>query len=100
MDTNGIIERIKELERLVAELTKKKVGASITPIIGETPSGTINGSNTAFTTANAYNTGTLAVYQNLGRLTSGVDFTPTAGGFTMTVAPITGDTLRVDYIKT
>lgn len=66
----------------------------------ETPSGSINGSNTAFTVASAqYATGSLSVFLNGQRLVAGGsdDYVETATGFTMNYAPATGDKLRVDY---
>lgn len=70
-------------------------------IKNETPGGTVNGSNTAFTTASAsgMTTGSLDVYLNGQRLKpSGDDFTQTSTGFTMAYAPATGDVLLCDYI--
>lgn len=67
----------------------------------EVPSGTINGSNTAFTIAAAFTPGSLSVYLNGQRLKSGAgnDYTENAAltGFTMLYAPATGDVLLVDY---
>lgn len=67
-------------------------------VSNETPGGAINGSNTAYTTASSYQTGSLKVYLNGQRLIGGgADYTETASGFTMAYAPATGDLLRVDY---
>ena len=66
----------------------------------ETPSGTVNGSNTAFTTANAYIGGTLEVFingLNQGSLVTETD--PATGAFTMD-APSTGDNVQVSYDRT
>lgn len=70
-----------------------------TLVENETPGGSINGSNTSFTTASVFNSGSLRVYLNGQRLTSGSsnDYVETTQGFTMEYAPITGDVLRVDY---
>lgn len=90
-------------DQVAMNLTAK----TITDIIGmgtsslvrnEVPSGSVNGSNTAFTTAAAFQTGSLRVYQNGIRLKAGgVDFTEGTQGFTMATAPVTGDILLVDY---
>lgn len=65
---------------------------------GEVPGGAVNSSNTAYTTAAAFQTGSLRVYHNGIRLKGGaVDFTEGTQGFTMVTAPITGDVLLVDY---
>lgn len=67
----------------------------------EVPSGSINGSNTAFTIASAFTPGSLSVYLNGQRLKSGAgnDYTENSSltGFTMLYAPATGDVLLVDY---
>jgi hypothetical protein len=65
----------------------------------ETPGGSINGSNTAFTTASTFASGSLRVYLNGQRLTagSGNDYVEATQGFTMQYAPATGDVLLVDY---
>lgn len=67
-------------------------------VSGEVPGGTINGSNTAFTTASAYTSGSLRVFKNGIRLKGGGnDYTEVANGFTMVTAPATGTVLLVDY---
>lgn len=66
----------------------------------ETPTGSVNGSNTAFTTARAYISGSLEVYVN-GLLqaptTHVTEVSPTAGTFSLDTAPSTGDIVRVSY---
>ena len=72
-------------------------------ITGETPVGSINGTNQNFTTASTFRTGSLRVFLNGQRLTAGSsnDYTENANGtgFTMTTnnIPQTGDVLLVDY---
>lgn len=68
-------------------------------ILNELPTGTINGSNTSFTTAATPVAGTAEVYQNGVRLYPGAgnDYTIAAGTITMLTAPVTGDRLTVDY---
>lgn len=64
----------------------------------EVPGGSVNSSNTAFTTAAAFQTGSLRVFKNGLRLKAGgVDFTEGSQAFTMVTAPDTGDLLLVDY---
>jgi len=67
----------------------------------ETPSGSINGSNTAFTLANTPTAGTLKLYLNGLRLKSGAgnDYTLSQATITMTTAPVSGDVLLADYMK-
>ena len=66
-------------------------------IMGEVPSGTVNGSNTAFTLANTPAVG-IALYLNgLRQKGGGVDYTISGANITMTNAPQTGDLLLADY---
>lgn len=66
-----------------------------------TVTGSVNGSNTSFTVANgAYVGNSLEVYINGLHQIRGTDYTettPTSGIFTMTIAPLTGDIIRVNY---
>lgn len=65
-------------------------------VFGESPTGAINGTNTVFTTANAYRSGSTAVYLNGLR-----EFFYTETGanqITLQDAPHAGDMLRVDYV--
>ena len=66
----------------------------------ETPSGTINGSNTAFTLAHTPMSGTEQIFLN-GQLLDaggGNDYTISGTSITMLSAPITGDKLRATYL--
>ena len=63
----------------------------------ETPSGAVNGSNTAYTTANAPIAGTLVVYEGGVRKLLTIDFALSGSTITMTYAPPNGSYLRVDY---
>ena len=67
----------------------------------ETPSGSINGSNTSFTIANTPTAGTVKLYLNGVRQKSGAgnDYTITTITITMTTAPVSGDVMIVDYMK-
>lgn len=67
----------------------------------ETPSGIINGINTVFITAANFTAGKIRVYLNGLKQRAGIgnDYTETgANQITFTNAPITGDTITVDYI--
>lgn len=68
-------------------------------IVSETPTGTINGSNTAFTLANTPSAGTLQLYLNGVRLIVGAgnDYTLSGSTISMLTAPISGDSLLADY---
>jgi hypothetical protein len=67
-------------------------------ISNETPTGTIDGSNTSYTLAGTMVSGSLKVFLNGVRMKGGgTDYTEGTNAFTMTVAPLTGDILLVDY---
>lgn len=67
----------------------------------ETPSGSVNGSNTAFTLANTPIAGSEHVYLNgiLQEPGAGNDYTISGSTITYLSAPLTGDKLRVTYRK-
>jgi hypothetical protein len=70
-------------------------------ITRETPTGTVNGSNTAFTLANTPIAGTEQVYLNglLQEPGAGNDYTISTNTITYLTAPIAGDKIRVTYMK-
>lgn len=67
-------------------------------VYNETPSGTVNGSNTAFTTASAPVSGTLQVFRD-GQLMAGggADYSLSGSTITFTTAPATSSVLLVTY---
>lgn len=67
----------------------------------ETPSGSINGSNTTFTLANTPTTGTVRLFLNGLRQNAGAgnDYTISSSTITMLTAPVSGDVLLADYRK-
>lgn len=76
------------------------VGTNST-LTDETPSGSVNSSNTSFSAARAYIAGSLEVYLGGIKQRRGTDFTettPTSGVFTMTTAPTTGQSIRINYL--
>jgi hypothetical protein len=69
-------------------------------VFNETPSGSINGSNTAFTLANTPVSGSVQVFRN-GQLQlsgAGNDYTISGATITYEYAPVTGEVLKVSYI--
>jgi hypothetical protein len=70
-------------------------------VVRETPTGTINGSNTTFTLANTPLSGTEVVFLNgiLQDAGAGNDYTISGGTITFLTAPATGDKIRVNYQK-
>lgn len=67
----------------------------------ETPSGSINGSNTAFTLAFTPTAGSEHLYLNgiLQESGAGNDYTISGANITMLTAPLTGERLKVSYRK-
>lgn len=80
---------------------KNYISSAATFIDEEVPTGTINGSNTAFTLANSPVETSVKVYLNGQRLASGAgfDFTVSGTALTLAYAPDTGDVLVVEYRK-
>jgi len=70
-------------------------------ITRETPSGSVNGSNTTFTLANTPISGTEQVFLNglLQEPGAGNDYTISTNTITYLSAPLSGDKIRVTYIK-
>lgn len=70
-------------------------------VVRETPSGSVNGSNTGFTLANTPISGTEEVYLNgiQQEPGSGNDYTISGTAITYLTAPVSGDRLRVSYWK-
>lgn len=69
------------------------------PVFGELLAGTIDGSNMVFTTAQAYQANTTAVYLNGIREPRGVGYTESGPSqITFTSAPFVDDDLRIDYM--
>ena len=69
----------------------------------ETVTGSVNGSNTVFTTQAPYVASTLEVYINglrQARTTHVTETSPSVGTFTLDTAPLTGDIIRVNYQQT
>lgn len=68
--------------------------------VKETPSGTINGSNTAFTLAQTPNENeAVQLFLDGLYLVEGVDYTLSGTSITMAVAPATAQILKAQYIR-
>lgn len=87
----------------IPQIIKVQVGAVLQTasgsfVIGETPSGLINGSNVQFTTAQSFVPETVQVFVNGVSQTLTVDYV-TTGTTTilLSVSPIVGDYIRVNY---
>lgn len=83
-----------------AGITSAKLGTGARRVVRETPSGSVNGSNTAFVLANTPASGMEEVYLNgiLQEPGSGNDYTISTNTITYLTAPLTGDRLRVNYM--
>ena len=69
-----------------------------TVIFGETPGGTVDGSNKNFTSAQTYGANKLAVFLNGVRQRRGNDYNETGtSSFSFVLAPVSGDILSIDY---
>lgn len=67
----------------------------------ETPTGLVNGSNTTYTLANTPTSGTESVFLNgiLQEPGAGNDYTISGATITYLAAPVSGDKIRVSYMK-
>lgn len=80
-----------------------QVGATVTTssgsfVIGETPSGAVNGSNATFTTAQNFVPESVQVFINGVSQTYGIDYYTTGTNtIILNVAPVVGDILRLNY---
>lgn len=72
-------------------------GASGHQIFSETPSGTINGSNTVFTLSQTPVNGSLAIYLNGARQKLTDDYTLSTATITFISAPPSGSNIICDY---
>jgi len=70
-------------------------------VVRDTPSGLVNGTNTSYTLTNTPVTGTEQVFLNglLQEPGAGNDYTISSGTITFLTAPVTGDKIRVTYLK-
>lgn len=83
-----------------AGITAAKLGSGARRVVRETPSGSVNGSNTAFVLANTPASGMEEVYLNgiLQEPGAGNDYTISTNTITYLTAPLTGDKIRVSYM--
>jgi hypothetical protein len=104
-DTLNALLDIPQNQSKLSLQQKQATASAGTPgtfVSGETPTGTINSTNTAFTLANAPITGAVVLlYTPLNQptqfLTTTNDFTISGSNVTMNVAPLTGSSLIALY---
>jgi len=75
-------------------------GSAVKFVWGEIPTGAINGTNQVFTTASAYSPGLLAVFLNGMRQRHPADYSETGSQtFQFVAAPLSGDSISIDYTQ-
>jgi hypothetical protein len=75
-------------------------GTGTNQVWGETPAGTIDGSNVNYTSAHPYSPGLLAVFLNGLRQRRTGDYNETGSqSFQFIIAPLPGDSLSIDYTQ-
>lgn len=98
LDASAIKNLMQEIpEKLGRQISGSGAGSFI---IGETPTGAVNGSNTTFTLAQSPRPGTVMLYVGGIRMTGGgEDYTISGLTITTNTAPPSGAIIRVDYEK-
>lgn len=97
-DLTGEISVFTRPQNVVIEFNGALTTGSGSFIIGETPAGTINGSNATFTTTQAFDPASVAVFLNGVNIINGVDYITTGQNtILLNVSPVNGDYLRVNY---
>lgn len=92
----NLVELLDKLQMQFGGKTLHRGGANY--VDSETPTGTVNGSNTDFTLANTPISGSLKVYVNGQRMKAGgEDYTLSGKTITFVTAPPTGSIILVDY---
>lgn len=86
------------LQATASTINWATLAAAPTKVFAEAPSGSINGTNTAFTLAHTPVAGTVRLYLNgIRQLAGGVDYTISGATITYVTAPETGSSLIADY---
>lgn len=75
-------------------------GTTTNMVVGETPSGLVNGSNTAFVTAFSFIPESVEIFMSGVRLSIIADYqTSGTTNISLISAPLTGELIRVNYLK-
>jgi len=97
-DLTGEISVFTRPQNVVIEFNGSLTTSAGAFIIGETPTGAINGSNATFTTANGFDPASVSVFLNGVNIINGVDYITTGQNtILLNVSPVNGDYLRVNY---
>lgn len=94
VDGSSHLEIVSDVLRVTSDVV---VNADY--VVRETPSGTVNGTNTSFTMGNTPIVGSETLFMNglLQDLTN--DYTISGSVITFVAAPVSGDKIRVNYLK-
>lgn len=68
--------------------------------VGESPSGTRNGTNATFALSQAFSPGSTSVFRNGLREQLGVGYTESSPQIVFTTPPLSSDVITVDYLVT
>lgn len=97
-DVTGEISVYTRPENVVIEFNGALTTGAGSFIIGETPAGTINGSNATFVTDQGFDPASISVFLNGVNIINGVDFITTGTNtILLNVSPVIGDYLRLNY---
>ena len=97
-DSTGEISVFTRPQNVVIEFNGSLATSAGSFVIGETPAGTINGSNATFTTAQGFEPASVSVFLNGVNIINGVDYITTGQNtILLNVSPVIGDYLRVNY---
>ena len=100
----GNVDNTSDANKPVSTATQTALDAKLTTanyVVRETPSGSVNGTNTEYTLAFTPVAGSESVFLNgiLQEPGTGNDYTIASGTITFLFTPVSGDKIRVSYIK-
>ena len=100
----GNVDNTSDASKPISTATQTALDAKLTTanyVVRETPTGSVNGTNTSFTLAFTPASGTESVFFNgiLQEPGSGNDYTISTNSITFLFTPVAGDKIRVSYIK-
>jgi hypothetical protein len=97
-DLTGEISVFTRPQNVVIEFNGALSTSAGAFIIGETPSGAVNGSNATYTTAQQFEPASVSVFINGVNIINGVDYITTGTNtIILNVSPVAGDYVRINY---
>jgi hypothetical protein len=97
-DLTGEISVFTRPQNVVIEFNGALSTSAGAFIIGETPSGAVNGSNATYTTAQQFEPASVSVFINGVNIINGVDYITTGTNtIILNVSPVVGDYIRINY---